>query len=172
MEEKKHSVLQTASPALGSLNSGLQLYRLKQEKPETFKKLQFALHLPQWLSFLLTGKYYSDLTSIGCHTALWDFGKQTYHAWVNQEELNGYLAPIENAGKTFPFEVCLGIPVKWVLAYMTVPLHLIPYLVNFSMPFVLISTGTWCISMNPFNKTPLTAGGTQPGLSVLFAIPG
>ncbi len=34
---------------------------------------------------------------------------------------------------------------------------LIPYLVNFSMPFVLISTGTWCISLNPFNKTPLTA---------------
>ena len=24
------------------------------------------------------------------------------------------------------------------------------------MPFVLISTGTWNISMNPFNKTPLT----------------
>ena len=149
--------LQTASPALGSLNSGLQLYRLKQEKPATFKKLQFALHLPQWLSFLLTGKYYSDLTSIGCHTALWDFGKQTYHAWVNQEELNGYLAPIENAGKTFPSKL------PQYSCKVGIGLHdssaaLIPYLTNFSMPFVLISTGTWCISMNPFNKTPLTVG--------------
>jgi sugar (pentulose or hexulose) kinase len=33
---------------------------------------------------------------------------------------------------------------------------LIPYLVNFHEPFVLISTGTWCISLNPFNDTPLT----------------
>jgi sugar (pentulose or hexulose) kinase len=33
---------------------------------------------------------------------------------------------------------------------------LIPYLVNFHEPFVLISTGTWCITLNPFNQTPLT----------------
>jgi sugar (pentulose or hexulose) kinase len=29
-------------------------------------------------------------------------------------------------------------------------------LVSFNMPFVLISTGTWSISLNPFNQTPLT----------------
>jgi sugar (pentulose or hexulose) kinase len=34
---------------------------------------------------------------------------------------------------------------------------LIPYLVSFQEPFVLISTGTWCISLNPFNQQPLTA---------------
>ena len=33
---------------------------------------------------------------------------------------------------------------------------LIPYLTAFDEPFILISTGTWCISLNPFNKTPLT----------------
>lgn len=33
---------------------------------------------------------------------------------------------------------------------------MIPYLLNFIEPFVLISTGTWCISLNPFNNTPLT----------------
>ena len=33
---------------------------------------------------------------------------------------------------------------------------LIPYLINFHEPFILISTGTWCISLNPFNRTPLT----------------
>ncbi|MEY4929833.1 MAG: hypothetical protein RI909_557, partial [Bacteroidota bacterium] len=27
----------------------------------------------------------------------------------------------------------------------------------FTEPFVLLSTGTWCISLNPFNHTPLTA---------------
>jgi hypothetical protein len=34
--------------------------------------------------------------------------------------------------------------------------RLIPYLVNFHEPFILISTGTWCISLNPFNQLPLT----------------
>jgi hypothetical protein len=29
-------------------------------------------------------------------------------------------------------------------------------LTSFQEPFVLISTGTWCISLNPFNQTPLT----------------
>jgi len=33
---------------------------------------------------------------------------------------------------------------------------LIPYLSTFHEPFVLISTGTWCISLNPFNHTSLT----------------
>jgi sugar (pentulose or hexulose) kinase len=38
---------------------------------------------------------------------------------------------------------------------------LIPYLQSFQESWVLISTGTWCISMNPFNDSPLTAGELQ-----------
>jgi sugar (pentulose or hexulose) kinase len=148
--------LQTCSPVLGSLNSGLQLYRLKHEQPDVFKKLAYALHLPQWLSFLLTGKYYSDLTSIGCHTSLWDFAKHDYHDWVKKENLGGVLASIENGKKTFPSTLSAH-PCKVGSSLHDSSAALIPYLVNFSAPFVLISTGTWCISLNPFNKTPLTA---------------
>jgi len=32
----------------------------------------------------------------------------------------------------------------------------IPYIQSIKTPFLLISTGTWCISMNAFNDTPLT----------------
>src|SRR5215213_1152496 len=56
----------TASPILGSLNSGMQLYRLKYERPEVFKKIKYAFHLPQYMSYLISGKAFSDLTSIGC----------------------------------------------------------------------------------------------------------
>ncbi|MCU0471002.1 MAG: FGGY-family carbohydrate kinase, partial [Arcicella sp.] len=38
---------------------------------------------------------------------------------------------------------------------------LIPYLATFKEPFVLISTGTWCISLNPFNHIPLTTEELQ-----------
>ncbi|WP_315824884.1 FGGY family carbohydrate kinase [Paraflavitalea speifideaquila] len=38
--------IHTASPALGHLNSGLQLYWLKHERPGLFEKIRYALHLP------------------------------------------------------------------------------------------------------------------------------
>jgi rhamnulokinase len=145
----------TASPVLGSLNSGMQLYRIKYEKPELFEKIKYALHLPQYMSSIITGKMYSDITSIGCHTNFWDFGKQDYHDWVYKEGLADKLAPIfpgdQVMQSTFPSE-----------NYMTgVGLHdssaaLIPYIESFKEPFILLSTGTWCISLNPFNNQPLT----------------
>lgn len=147
--------VRTASPVLGSLNSGMQLYRLKYEKPDLFNQVKFALHLPQYMSSIITGKMYSDITSIGCHTNLWDFQNQDYHEWVFKEGVKEKLAPIYPGDQfipsTFPSE-----------NYMVgVGLHdssaaLIPYLESFREPFILLSTGTWCISLNPFNSQPLT----------------
>ena len=145
----------TASPVLGSLNSGMQLYRLVHEKPEVFKKIKFSLHLPQYLSYLISGKPCSDITSIGCHTNLWDFQKNGYHQWVYKEGIHEKLAPICSYDQTtkavFPgsnYLVGTGLHDSSAA--------LIPYLVNFQEPFILLSTGTWCISLNPFNNTALT----------------
>lgn len=147
--------LQTASPVLGSLNSAMQLYRLRHEKPEVFKEVRYSLHLPQYLSYLISGKPCSDITSIGCHTNLWDFQKNDYHEWVHTEGIDQKLAPIcsydETTKAIFPGNSYLvGIGLHDSSA------ALIPYMVNFHEPFVLLSTGTWCISLNPFNNTPLT----------------
>jgi L-fuculokinase len=148
-------VLDTASPSLGSLNSGKQIYRLMKEKPEVFNNVKYALHLPQYLSFLVSGQLYSDMTSIGCHTALWDFNTKNYHQWVKDSGIDQKLAPIVNGkevfSSTFP-----GSTYKVGTGLHDSSSALIPYLVNFHEPFVLISTGTWCISMNPFNDEPLT----------------
>ena len=84
--EKNFSLI-TASPVLGSLNSGMQLYRIKQEKPEIFHQIKYALHLPQFLSYLISQETVSDITSIGCHTYLWDFQKNKYHEWLKEEEV-------------------------------------------------------------------------------------
>jgi len=145
----------TASPVLGNLNSGMQLYRLKYKKPELFDRIHYSLHLPQYMSFLVTGRAYSDITSIGCHTGLWNFPQNHYHEWIYREAINEKLAAI------FPSDQLM--PSQWQgQALLTgVGLHdssaaLIPYLFHFTEPFVLISTGTWCISLNPFNQTRLT----------------
>jgi sugar (pentulose or hexulose) kinase len=141
----------TASPVLGSLNSGMQLYRIRQERPELFGRIKYSLHLPQYLSYLLTGKAVSDITSIGCHTNLWNFQQQRYHDWVYREGLIEKLAPIVSSGSVMPAgELLVGVGLHDSSA------AIIPYLEGFREPFVLISTGTWCISLNPFNDTPLT----------------
>lgn len=146
---------QTASPVLDSLNSGLQLYRLKHEKQLPGKQ-GYSLHLPQYLSSLITGKYYSDITSIGCHTMLWNFEKNDYHDWVAKENINKRLAPLFPSDKTIQKnlngkEIAVGVGLHDSSS------ALIPYLSSFHQPFVLISTGTWCISLNPFNNIPLTS---------------
>lgn len=149
-------MLETASPALGSLNSGLQLYRLKYERPDIFEKLKYALHLPQYMSFLISGNCYSDLTSIGCHTYLWDFKKHDYHSWVYNENLQTKLAPIHSSEEV-TLASFMGKTYKTGAGLHDSSAALIPYMVNFREPFVLISTGTWCISLNPFTDTPLSA---------------
>ena len=146
---------QTASPVLGNLNSGMQLYRIKHKKPELFNRIKYSLHLPQYLNHLVTQGYYSDITSIGCHTQLWDFVKHDYHDWVYAEGIDKILAPL------FPADMAMVSNINGQEYQVGAGLHdsssaLIPYLTSFSEPFILISTGTWCISLNPFNNNPLT----------------
>jgi sugar (pentulose or hexulose) kinase len=153
---KENFSLATASPVLGSLNSGMQLYRLRKEKPEVFNRIKFALHLPQYMSFLLSGRHYSDLTSIGCHTGMWDFARQRYHEWVHHEGISPKLAPIEASNRSFA-SLFPGNNIKVGIGLHDSSAALVPYLFNFSEPFILISTGTWCITLNPFNNSILTS---------------
>ncbi len=145
----------TASPVLGSLNSGMQVLRIKHERPEIFDRIAFALHLPQYLSYLFTDLAVTDITSIGCHTNLWDFTQQAYHDWVQQEGIATVLAPV------IPSAHVEKINIEGQELSCGIGLHdsssaLIPYLICFKNPFVLVSTGTWSISLNPFDHVPLT----------------
>ena len=137
----------TASPILGNLNSGLQVFAARNGSfwPEVFQ----ALHFPNYLASLFTGKFLSEITSIGCHTALWDFDKGQYHSWVSAIE--DKLAPISG---TASLEID-GI--NYGLGLHDSSSALVPYLRTVSDEFVLLSTGTWCIAMHPFNDSPLTA---------------
>jgi sugar (pentulose or hexulose) kinase len=157
---KEQLSLTTSSPVLGSLNSGMQLYRIKYQKPEVFEKITCAMHLPQYLSYLLTGQPFSELTSIGCHTFMWDFDHNRYHEWVQQEGLTAKLPPMLSSGKVLP-ALFPGNNYKVGIGLHDSSAALIPYLVNFHEPFILISTGTWCISLNPFNNSPLTVEELQ-----------
>jgi L-fuculokinase len=140
----------TASPVLGSLNSGMQLYRIRQQQPDLFQSIRVSLHLPQYLSYLFSGYFYSDITSIGCHTQLWDFDQHQYHAWVSSERIQQKLAPIASFQSVYHQNRWVGLGLHDSSA------ALIPYLKQFKTPFLLLSTGTWNIALHPFNSSPLT----------------
>ncbi|MFD3002993.1 FGGY-family carbohydrate kinase [Pontibacter toksunensis] len=151
---------ETASPPLGMLNSGLQLYWLKYQKPETFKKIKYTLHLPQYVSYLFTKHMVTDYTSLGCHTALWDFQKKDYHTWVYAEgfdklfpPLRQHYRPLETAFRSESIPAGLGLHDS--------SSALIPYLKQYRKHFLLLSTGTWGITLNPFAKEPLTTSDLQ-----------
>jgi hypothetical protein len=143
----------TASPALGMLNSGIQIYWLRTAKPDVFSKVRHILHFPQYMSYLISGKIYSEHTSIGCHTGLWDFDNMVYHPWVEDHCI------------TLPQPVPLGtideVIIEGKKIYCGIGVHdssasLAPYFTGNRGKFVLESTGTWCINMNPFNSEKLT----------------
>ncbi len=145
----------TGSPNSGMLNSGMQLFWLKQTLPIIFKRIKYSLHLPQYLSYVFTGIPVSEYTSIGCHTALWDYSKEDYHAWVYREEMDKVLAPIVVAKTNYPTQFN-GREIKIGVGLHDSSSSLIPYLKSFSEPFILLSTGTWSVSLNPFSKEFLT----------------
>ena len=149
----------TASPALGLLlNSGIQMLWLKQNKPNIWSQVQHVLHFPQYLSYVLTGKIASEPTSIGCHTFMWNFDKMCYHDWIAYKGIH-LPKPINNNTvypslfKNKKIEVGIGIHDSSA--------SLVPYLDKANEDFILLSTGTWCISMNPFNSETLTAEQLQ-----------
>lgn len=152
---KEEYHLHTASPVPSMLKSGMQFYWLYHAHPSTFQKIKKSFHFPQFCSFLFTGNFVSEYTSIGCHTGMWDMRTNTYHKFMTDLGFDTLLPPITTryvAGST-EFRG-RQIPVGTGLHDSSSAL--IPYLHKVKTPFVLLSTGTWCIALNPFSKKMLT----------------
>lgn len=148
-------IQQTGSSKEGLLNSGMQLYWLKYTKPDVFKKIKYSLHLPQYLSYIFTGIPLSEYTSIGCHTSLWDYSKKDYHYWVYKEELHKILPPIVSTETSINMNYN-GKRIKIGVGIHDSSAALLPYVRSLKDPFILVSTGTWSIALNPFTTTPLS----------------
>ncbi|GAB3726256.1 FGGY-family carbohydrate kinase [Hymenobacter agri] len=144
--------LATRSPNLGMLNAGLQLYWLKHSQPKKYARIHTSMYLAQYLSYLISGDKYSDYSSVGCHTALWDFDRQDYHDWVYREGIDEKLAPlIKDSVSTVADGILIGVGMHDSSA------ALVTHLFEEEEPFVLVATGTWCVVYNPFHEPALTS---------------
>ncbi len=146
----------TASPAYGMLNAGLQIHWLKNHKHHFWAKVTAILHYPQYLSYLFSGEIKADFTSIGAHTALWNFDNMKYHSWLQKERIN---LPEPTNGKKATITEINGQKIAIGTGLHDSSASIIPLLEstkNRNRKFVLLSTGTWIICMNPFSKETLT----------------
>ncbi|WP_282071972.1 FGGY family carbohydrate kinase [Polaribacter atrinae] len=144
----------TASPAYGMLNTGLQMLWMQKEKPQVWKNVDGILHYPQYLSYLFTKKITADFTSVGAHTATWNFDEMQYHPWLKAANIN--LPEPVNGEKAILSEIN-GQQVAVGSGLHDSSSSIIPILENEKgNDFVLLSTGTWIIAMNPFSTETLT----------------
>ncbi|SCB24545.1 FGGY-family carbohydrate kinase [Rhizobium hainanense] len=145
---------ETFSPGLSvGLNVGAQIHYLKSTFPADFARVATILTYPQYWAFRLSGIATNEVTSLGCHTDLWNPTTQSYSSLVDTLGIRGLMAPVRSA-----FDV-LGPVLPALAASMgltkSVPVYcgihdsnasLLPHLVENEAPFAVVSTGTWVIS--------------------------
>lgn len=144
----------TASPSYGMLNIGIQMLWMKKYKAHYWNQVHSILHYPQYLSYLFTKKVTADFTSIGAHTAIWDFDKMQYHSWLEDENIN---LPEPCNGKEAIVTDINGESIAVGSGLHDSSSSIIPILEDENNnEFILLSTGTWIIIMNAFSKETLT----------------
>ncbi|THD82482.1 carbohydrate kinase [Aliigemmobacter aestuarii] len=147
---------ETGSPRLGmGLNLGAQLHWMFATDRDLKAHTATIVTYPQYWGFRLTGVAATDVTSLGCHTDLWNPTKGCFSSLVKTLGIDGKLAPAR------PSADVLG-PILPEIARRTglapdTPVHvgihdsnasLLPYLLGRSAPFSVVSTGTWVIAMS------------------------
>ena len=155
---------ETGTPRLPvGLNLGAQLFWQARAFPEAFARVARIAMYPQFWTYRLSGVLANEVTSLGCHTDLWNFRAGDFSTLVDKEGWRELMAPLRRAGDR------LG-PVLPDVAAATgldaaTPVYcgihdsnasLLPYLMDRPKPFAVASTGTWVISM--------AVGGAAVGL--------
>ncbi len=147
----------TASPNLNLLiNPAKGIYFSQQKFPEEFAKVKHILLYAQLFGFWLTGEVCAEPTYVGNHTYLWDFENNRWSDVVDKLNIRHLLPksfknPWDSLGRIKP-EIAerTGLPKDVIV---TAGIHdsnaaLLPYIISKNEPFLLNSTGTWCVVMN------------------------
>jgi sugar (pentulose or hexulose) kinase len=146
---------ETLSPALpAGLNLGAQIFFVQEALPEVFLRTRTILTYPQYWSWRLSGQAASEVTSLGCHSDLWNPAAQSFSDLVIAQGWGGLMPPLR------PARAVLGALRQEVVEATGLPgdcavicgIHdsNASYLSHRvargeTEPFSVISSGTWCI---------------------------
>ncbi|WP_337183401.1 FGGY-family carbohydrate kinase [Shinella sp.] len=146
------SFTETRSPRLSmGLNVGAQLHYQKTVFPDAFAKVATIVTYPQYWAARLTGIAANEVTSLGCHTDLWNPQAGAYSSLVDTLGIRPLMAPIRPAfdalGPVLPdIAEDIGVSVPVYCGIHDSNASLLPHLVARQAPFSVVSTGTWVIN--------------------------
>lgn len=146
---------ETGSPRLAQgLNLGAQLHYQLLADPGLRGRAAHIVTYPQYWAHRLTGVLATDVTSLGCHTDLWNPHLGKFSALVDRLGLRDILAPPrrphEILGPILPeIAAATGLSADTPVAC---GIHdsnasLLPHLMALAPPFSVVSTGTWVVVM-------------------------
>ena len=140
---------ETCSPDLpGGLNVARHIYLREKRAPDMFRRTDAILNYPQFWNWLLTGAKVSEISSIGCHSHLWNPREGTFSSLVERRGWRPKFPPFRRAGEVLD-EARIGgraIPVHNGVHDSNAALYYYRSLGYSDM--TLISTGTWVIVFN------------------------
>lgn len=145
---------ETRSPLLsGGLNVGAQIHYQKTQFPRQYANARTILTYAQYWVWRLTGIAVNEVTSLGCHTDLWDPQAGEYSSLVDTLELRPMMAPIRSAFDRIgdlrePLTTQIGVtkPIPVHCGIHDSNASLLPHLITRTSPFSVVSTGTWVVS--------------------------
>ncbi|WP_294227166.1 FGGY-family carbohydrate kinase [uncultured Shimia sp.] len=152
---------ETGSPRLpGGLNVGAQLHWLFDTDPTLLDRTKHIITYPQYWGYRLTGNLACDVTSLGCHTDLWNPWDGKPSSLVARLGISEKLAPARQSShilgdldRTVSLITGLSPDTPVVCGIHDSNASLVPYLNHGSQPISVVSTGTWVVCM--------TLGGRQ-----------
>lgn len=144
---------ETFSPRLPiGLNVGAQLFWQQTRFPQEFAAARYILPVPQYWAMRLTGIAAGEVTSLGCHTDLWNPVSQDYSTMVERLGWRSKFPPIRSAfdalGNVLPdvaAEIGLERPIPVHCGIHDSNASLVPHLMSRTAPFSVVSTGTWVV---------------------------
>ena len=146
---------ETGSPRLPhGINLGAQIFWQQRKFPEAFAKVRWIVTYPQYWAYRLCGVLANEVTSLGCHTDLWDFAKGDYSSLVDALNWRKLMPPLRKANDQLGIlrterVTQTGLPPQTPISC---GIHdsnasLFPHLVSQKAPFSVVSTGTWVVCM-------------------------
>lgn len=154
-DQHRPSFANTGSPSLpGGLNIGAQLYWQQKYHARQFEQCSTVLTWPQYWVHRLTGQRHNDVTSLGCHTDLYEPQQQQYSTLVVEQQWHTLMPPTRHSGKlsgsltdTFANKLSLRSTTPVYTGIHDSNASLVPHLIAQTAPFSVVSTGTWFITM-------------------------
>ncbi|MDR3114558.1 MAG: carbohydrate kinase [Treponema sp.] len=150
---------ETGTPAFkGLINTGKGIFFAQEHYPAGFKQTVQLLFYPQYWGYRFSGKTGAEGTYMGCHSYLWDqrhrcFSSVAQGLGVTALMPNRLRASWDVLGTLSP--VCARKTGLTEEVILTLGIHdsnasLLPHFAKHGeRGFVLNSTGTWCVIMNP-----------------------